>query len=206
MRILLLSRSRVVQELVKLGLNRLENARLEIVENPETLRGDHYDLLLVDDGFEREFRNMDAAHLIAGQRVLLGKAEETAAEEMYSGILAKPFLPGDIRTLLEETEYASSDTGKVDEEHVAAEAAEITGGTEILDEAEIEKIRRLLDVEMTEEDPIGKEKDTGEMFRAETVYSIEEFLQLLERGKVKKLRKILQGAKIHITIEIPEEG
>jgi len=205
MRVLLLSRSRVVQELVKLGIKSLETVELEIVEEPSELQGDRYDLLLLDDGYLREFSAPEADHLIVGRRVLLGREERDA--EAWDRVLPKPFLPGDIREILVE-ESPEPEEEEADLEAFLREELEREKETAVLDGEEIRRIRSLLD-ESPEEQPSGELSDLPEPEvspERDRAYSVDEILDLLERVKVKKLRKVLQGATIRISIEFPEEG
>jgi hypothetical protein len=204
MRILLLSRNRVVQELVKLGIGDAEGAELEIAGGASELRGDRYDLLLLDDRLFRESGSEIREHLIAGYKVILGDPGDRSLSELFDGIVPKPFLPGDVRKVMEEA-FTSERPERAEDEGLAAFVEEEAGVTEVLDEEEIRRIRRLLndEPEATEE---GREDSDGAALLSGESYRFEELMALLEESKVKKLKKLLRGARIHISIEFPEEG
>jgi hypothetical protein len=203
MRILLLSRNRVVQELVKLGIKGRDEVRLEIAETLSEIKGDRYDLLLADDQMEEATDAERLEHLIAGRRILLG-GEERAEEQGYDGCLEKPFLPGDIGGLLDRKEERRS--GREDEDLAEFLEMELEGAAEdtaVLDGEEIRRIRRLLD---GEEVSVSQMRDGGESTPAERPYDAETLLEMLERIKPKRLRRLLRGATVHIRIEFPEEA
>jgi hypothetical protein len=203
MRVLLLSRNRVVQELVKLGSGGVDGIELEIASLPSEVLRDRYDLLLLDGRYLREEGPKIWEHLMVGQTVLLGDPREQELAEHFDTVLTKPFLPGDIRTILEEHSVAEAEADEERdtlseflEETLEREEAE----SEVLDAEELRRIRRLLN----EEEP---ETDISEVSTSGSAgLDIDEFLELLEGTKMKKLRKLLRGARIHVTIEFPEEG
>ncbi len=201
MRILLLSRNRVVQELVRLGLRQIEGARLEVLDRPEALTSDHYDLIFEEDRFLEGLGEIGIDHLLAGRRILLGDPSLLSDPQRFDAVIPKPFLPADIqKALLQDP----SEEGAVGQESIRdfleEEGLSPDGeGTEILDEEEIRRIRRLLEGEI--------EESASEMGResAEQTIDVETFLEMLERFRSKKLKKILRGARIRLTIEFPEE-
>jgi hypothetical protein len=203
MRVLLLSRNRVVRELVKLGLRGVESLELEIPEPGSLPRYDRYDLVFEEDRYAEELQLLGLEHLLASRRILLGERGAPAEKDRYDRIIPKPFLPEDIRAALSEAEESESP----DTEESLDAFAEIGGGseaeTEVLDREEILRIRRLLEGEVeSEAAPEPAEVSVGAQ---RDFYDFDEFLELLERCKVKKLRQLLQGSRIHLTIEFPEE-
>lgn len=202
MRILLLSRNRVVQELVKLGVRETGGAELEIVDGTAVPLSDHYDLILIEDRFAKGLGEIGIEHLLAERRILLGDPSFLAEEGHFDAIIPKPFLPADIRqTLLREKPAEESVPRRtsirefLEDEGVGSERGE----TEILDEEEIRRIRRLLEGEIEESVARTEIEASEQRIDAET------FLELIERFRGKKLRKILRGATIRISIEFPEE-
>jgi hypothetical protein len=201
MRILLLSRNRVVQELVKLGIKGREEIRLEIADSLSEVRGDHFDLLLADDQLAERVHGEELEHLIAGRRILLGKAGGSVAEG-YDAVLGKPFLPGDIERLLGQRIDL-----ELEEEEDLREflEGELASGTEVLDAEEIQRIRQLLDEGTAETPEQEEEREPRKRPGEERSYDVESLLEMLERVKPKQLRKLLRGATVHIRIEFPEE-
>jgi len=204
MRVLLLSRNRVVQELVKLGSGGIEGVELEIAAEPSGIRGDHFDLLLLDERYVQEKGAEAWEHLIVARTVLLGDRDETTAGR-FDDILAKPFLPADIRRILEQStslpeEKRVSDTLGSFLKDEELETTERRKDAEILDSEELRKIRQLLN----EEEPLPELSEVTTPM--ETTMGIDDFVALLEGNRVKKIRKLLKGAKIQLIIEFPEEG
>ena len=201
MRILLLSRNRVVQELVKLGVREIEGAYLEIVDRLEAPDAGRYDLILEEDRFVNGAEEIGIDYLLAGRRILLGDPSGVSERSRFDAVIPKPFLPSDIQKVLrqEAGEEFSPERGSIreflEEEGVSMDEEE----TEILDEAEIRRIRRLLEGEIEESAARMEIEPSEQRIDAET------FLELIERFRGKKLRKILRGATIRISIEFPEE-
>jgi len=194
MRVLLLSPSRVVHELVKLGTVSLEEVELDITRAPDEVGGDRYDVLLIDDRYLLEEAGDPLEHLLAGKKVLLG-AEKISGFSSFDTVIKKPFLPEDIRKLLEEIPEQEIEIPS------SSSSVERRPSTEVLDAEEIEKIRSLLD----DEGSGSREIYPSGAGSKEQVYTLEDLLDLLDRQKAKKLKKLLRGAKIHLTIEWPEE-
>jgi len=192
MRVLLISRNRVVQELVKLAVKEMEDLELEFAEDPDGLQGDRYDVLLMDDQIKDPAMLEGMEHLIAERRVLLGEYSERHPEEEYDTRVAKPFLPREIRRALRKD----------------------SGGTRVLDEEEVWQIRQLLEGVEEEEEQIPEEPEQGffplsseeeEPDGSAAVMRPEELIALVERLGTKKVRKLLKGARISIEIHWPEE-
>jgi hypothetical protein len=201
MRILLLSRNRVVQELVRLGLRQIEGARLEVLDRPEAPASDRYDLILEEDRFLEGAGEIGIDHLLAGRRILLGDPSLLPERSSFDAVIPKPFLPADIRkAILEEpAEEKRPEQGSI-RDFLEEEGLDPAGeSTEILDEEEIRRIRRLLEGEI--EEPVAQMRREP----AEQTIDAETFLELVERFRSKKLRKLLRGATIRLSIEFPEE-
>ncbi|WP_292658219.1 hypothetical protein [Nitratifractor sp.] len=200
MRILLLSRNRVVQELVRLGLREIDGAELEIVNGAQGPASDHYDVILEEDRFLEGFGEIGIDHLLAGRRLLLGDPSLLPEESRFDAVIPKPFLPADIQKALrlkpieENRPERENIRDFLEEEGVTPEES-----TEILDEEEIFRIRRLLEGEIDE--PVAQMQSEA----AEQTIDAETFLELVERFRSKKLKKLLRGATIRLTIEFPEE-
>jgi hypothetical protein len=199
MRVLLLSRNRVVQELVRMGSRELPGLELEVLGELSGLKHDRYELLLVDERFEGEG---ELEHLLVQRRVLLGDPERAEAEG-YDTVLPKPFLPRDIRRLL-EVEAPEEERWEA-EERLAFADLEREAETEVLDGEEIRRIRALLDSEESDETEMEKSERSpgGEEVRS---LSVDELFELLEGMRPKKLRKLLRGATIHLSIHFPEDA
>ncbi len=200
MRILLLSRNRVVQELVRLGLRPIKGVELEILDRPEPPASDRYDLILEEDRFVEEIREIGIDHLLAGRRILLGDPSGLPDRSGFDAVISKPFLPADIQKVLQsEPDDKTGHERESIRDFLEEERLRFDEETEILDEEEIRRIRRLLEGEI--------EEPSSEMTfnPSEQTLDVETFLELIERFRSKKLKKLLRGATIRISIEFPEE-
>ena len=200
MRVLLLSQNRVVRELVKLGVKEVPGAELEIADGADLTAADRYDLILVDDRILKG-KEVGLEHLLAARRVLLG--EETGSET-FDTIIAKPFLPEDIRRLLERKVLEPEEQKR---EGLHGFFEEETA-PEVLDEEELRRIRQLLDGEAEikpEEESLPAPLKNESWEDPGGVYSFEAFLELLQRQKIKRLKKLLGGATVEIKIHFPKE-
>jgi hypothetical protein len=196
---------------VKLGLREVGEIELEIPDKGELPEHDRYDVILVEDHYAESLQTEGLEHLLASRRILLGEVSETPLVAAYDTILPKPFLPEEIRSaVLGEDDEEEPSLVRESLENFVAKSEETQEGTEILDEEEIRRIRRLLEGEMEEEMERGPMTPPQEALHQKKAlhqasYDVEEFMELLEKCKIKKLKRLLRGGRIHITIEFPEE-
>jgi len=206
MKILLLSRNRVVKELVKLAVRELE-ASMETAEELPSVRGDRYDVLLADETAIdiSRLRELDDL-LLVQRRVLLGNRPADAGK-YFEVCISKPFLPDDIVRAIRGERGDGS--GKKGEKRSGFSGKTAAGRpeekqTRILDPEEIETIQRLLDEEIFPEDSGAREEGLGE--ESSTVsMDAGRLIELLEKMKTSKLRKLLKGAEITLKIRFPEK-
>ena len=213
MKILLLSRNRVVREMVRLAA-REAGAELESVGAITEVEGDRYDLLLMDasSSEERSFEALQEHLLVARKGVIA--SEENGIYEGFDFTVSKPFLPSDILRIIRESTHseAASEAKEMSlgaflsdrEEPGQGEAEEMP--THVLDGEEISKIRTLL--EETEEGSrsgIGATSSEPEHREVETEQDVEEWIDRLFSMKPKRLKKLLKGAEVTITIRFPGE-
>jgi hypothetical protein len=189
-----------------LGLREIDEIELEILDRGEPPAYDRYDVIVEEDHFAGSSQSEEGMeHLLASRRILLGDSSQVSSPVNYDEILSKPFLPEEIRSaVLGEIAEQEPLPSEESLEHFLEEGEGERGGTKILDEGEIQRIRRLLEGEMEEEmekSPAASPKEA--LHRAS--YDVDEFVELLERCKIKKLKRLLRGSRIHITIEFPEE-
>jgi len=205
MKVLLLSPSRVVREMVRLAAEKAQ-AKLECVEDLSQVREDHYDLLLVDEYSSHDVESLKE-HLIVGTTVLI-HSPENLSREGYDHSVAKPFLPSDILRIVESRKSES----KVPEESFTLDeftTVSIGQETRVLDGEEIAKIRSLLLEESEEEsEEMGGIEGIEEEEREELSLSVdpEELIGYLRSMKPKKLKKMLEGAEVTITLRFPKKG
>jgi len=195
MRILLVSRNRVVQELIKLALKDIEALELEVIDKVDTPRYEKYDLIFEEDYQVLENRILDLERIEASKRILLGDIDRVEKVN-YDYIVTKPFLPSDIRRAIDRIDESKSLDSKTQEVLSKNQELKAEIETEILDRDEVMLIRRLLEDEFETDKPF-KEMEQNSRISLD----IEEFLRLLKECKVKKLRQFLKGARINIEIE-----
>jgi len=195
MRILLLTRNHVVREFIELVADRM-GAVLEVREKAEGLLNQGIDFLFVDDRGE----------LLEQSLPLLGSLEHAEHVVLYNEVkevhslfdrqIKKPFLPSDIQEILEDTVAP-----------VAHQAED-----QILNIQDIEEIKTLLEDEgmeiVSEEDLVDEIDTTKEVELMETEVAADSEAKLLEaimQMEPKKIRKLLRGAEVQISIKFPKE-
>ena len=194
MKVLLFTPSRVVREMVRLATEKA-GAELEWVTGPEQVSGDRYELVLVDDAVALDPESL-REHLIIGETAWIHNLERPL-DERYDHSVIKPFLPSDILSLL-DGESAFEVTERMDETAGDSEALQSVLETRVLDEKEVARIRSLL--EEDEEESVRKRPGEGSMR-----LDVEELIDLLTHLKPRKLRKLLQGAELTLTVRFPKE-
>ena len=203
MRVLLFSRSRVVREMVRLAADKA-GAKLECVENPSEVAEDRYDLLLIDEYPPLDLESLKE-HLLIGATVLI-HSPDRPAEEGYDYTVAKPFLPSDILRIVERRESVPEKTEpEITLEGFVADEEEEEGVPRILDGGEIAKIRSLLSDDHEEEISLIEELSGEEAEESGLQLDAEELIDRIFSMKPKKLKKLLQGAEVTITLRFPKE-
>ncbi|WP_292664233.1 hypothetical protein [Nitratifractor sp.] len=194
MKVLLFTPSRVVREMVRLATEKA-GAELECVTAPEQVSSDRYELVLVDDAIALDPESL-RAHLIVGETVWIHGLEHPL-DERYDHSIIKPFLPSDILSLLHrELPFPEEEE---DENLVDFRGTESEETTRVLDREEVARIRSLLEDNNEEPDETHRRGDGGIRLDAE------ELIELLATLKPKKLKKLLQGAEVTLTVRFPKE-
>ena len=213
MKILLLSRNRVVREMVRMAA-REAGAELESVGAIGEVEGDRYDLLLMDASSSEE-RSLEALqeHLLVARKGVIA-SEENGEHEGFDFTVPKPFLPSDILRVIRESTLSEA----------AAEEKEMTLGmflsgredlgrgkaempTHVLDGDEISKILTLLEeTEESSQSGMGATFAEPDRQKVELRQDSEEWIDRLFSMKPKRLKKLLAGAEVTITIRFPGEN
>ena len=194
MKVLLLTRNHVVRDFVALVTGRME-AVLEVQEHVEEITEEAYEFLLVDDrgSFLEDglalMERMDFPQSI----VLYSEGKENHA--YFDHKIKKPFLPSDIQQILESETVVEGTLQKEEQ---------------ILNLQDIEEIRGLLEsegMEIVSEEELADEIEMGYgLLEAEKKRSVEEeLLAALSHMEPKKIRKLLNGAEVTLTIRFPKE-
>ncbi|WP_456434136.1 hypothetical protein [Nitratifractor sp.] len=191
MQIVLITKNRIVREMLRIAAESV-GAALTVVDAPAAIPPGEIDWIFVDD-LDREACETlpDDPAAYTAETVCLHR-ESVAPPEGYDHYLAKPFLPADVVALLGERSGGSDEA------------------TQVLDAAEIETIRELLQKAEAEPEALTEETQEREepeenAPRKETIrLEGEAFFEELARLKPKQLRKLLSGAEVTITIRFPE--
>ncbi|WP_457602512.1 hypothetical protein [Nitratifractor sp.] len=193
MKVLLFTPSRVVREMVRLATEKA-GAELECVTGPEQVSGDRYDLVLVDDAVALDPESL-SEHLIVAETVWIHNVERPL-DERYDHSVIKPFLPSDILSLLQRDFSIAQEEDESPEDFAAMEAEETP---RVLDEEEVARIRSLLEEDEESEETDKKKEESIRL-------DADELIDLLTTLKPKKLRRLLQGAEVTLTVRFPKEA
>jgi len=195
MKVLLMTRNHVVREFVELVADRV-GADLEVVTGADAISGNAYTFVVVDDrGTLLEEGRAVVEGLECTSVVLYNVAKE--AHEIFDYQVKKPFLPSEIQAILEAQEETTD---------------------AVLNLQDIEEIRRLLEGEgmeivseetlaeavITEETLSSKETSAEEDTKSERTTE-EKILEALVQMEPKRIRKLLKGAEVTLTIRFPKE-
>ena len=228
MHILLVNTNPVVSRLIAMKTRENADISVEEIDGKGVMPGEWYDLLFIDAeccGAKELKRHLKKIH--AAKKILLTTDREGAGEGV-DGMILKPFLPSEISSLLQpilESGESVREKKRVDEATALPEKRREEGGVEslVLDGEEIEKIKQLLIDEESEEqrrtieEPKEERSGAGRDSRKKGHGSSGKkrakrrdlergFLEALTEMKPKKIRKLLEGAELHITIKFPEEA
>ena len=195
MKILLLTRNHVVKEFIELVADRV-GAVLEVWDRVEEVIDARYDFFFVDDRgvFLEESQGLLGVLGVCQNVVLY--SEPHALHTRFDLRVKKPFLPSDIQTILENAPAS--------DEHLLED--------QILNIQDIEEIKSLLEHEgmqiVSEEDLIDEiDTELGIKNRKteQRLDTQEKLLEALVHMEPKRIRKLLRGAEMHITIKFPKE-
>jgi DNA-binding response OmpR family regulator len=217
MRVLLISHNHTVQEMVALALREMEGVELVTAQAADHVEPTTYDLIFVDDALPLYQESIVLAQTLGVEAIVLLAQGMNAEADRFPQVLRKPFLPSEIRALVEEQEariHSHADTsGSVEdvptslpEKKKKKKKSRQTNAAEVLDMDEINTIKSLLEEEgleiVGEEDLAEKVMQTEETAMLE---SQEALIQALRTMRPKKIRKLLKGAKVRIEITFPKD-
>jgi len=196
MKILLLTRNHVVREFVELVADRV-SAQLEVRDVVEGIEDEGYDFLFVDDRGDLLEQSISLVDMLDTQRNVVLYNETKAIHDLFDQAVKKPFLPSDIQAILEEK--------VVSRVHLEED--------QILNIQDIDEIKSLLEDEGME---IVSEEDLVDEITAESGLQIveseadpsmeEKLMEAITEMEPKKIRKLLRGAEVTITIRFPKES
>jgi len=198
MRVLLLTHNHVVREFVGIASDKVE-ANLDIVDTISGVDIDSYDIFFVDDRDGLLSSSLElVAELSRCKSVLL---YNTLADEhsSFDIEIKKPFLPSDIELVLHNIDNAHS----------------LSYSEQILNPTDIDEIKALLDSDNlsnpTRETLADRIKKTKNKAIKDNNISVDEssietqLLGALSNMERKKIKKLLSGAEVTISIKFPKE-
>jgi len=233
--ILLINTNPVISRLISFNTRNDATVLVDEVKGAGAVPEVQYDLLFVDDNccgkdeIKKYIRDVRAR-----KKILFGSGGENSIEDIDS-VIVKPFLPSDIATVIQSMLQDGNDIEDIGTEDEGglpvpddSEDTDILNQSDeslILDSGEIEKIKQLLldeeedstgdkkytedaDIEAKREkkSPKIKKKSKKQKKSKEKKVSREErILEALTEMKPKKIRKLLDGAEVSITISFPKE-
>ena len=187
MKILIISNSLIVQELLKLVLDNREDSA-EYIQRAQDADDINYDIVFIDDFIPELKAQIDfVKSRLKAKRVILLGGEDLELGSVVDIVLKKPFLPTDIEDILEKFNTEDIDTN-------------------ILDPDEIAKIKALMELdedssedELTYIDMLENRENLKLKKRA-----AKEFLYEILSLDKKELKSLLKGAKVSIKVEFKE--
>jgi len=193
MKVLLLTRNHVVREFTALVADRM-GIDLEVQEYGDSAARGEYDFLLVDDRGTLLEEGLALMKRLDVLRSIILYSEKKNHHEFFDHKIKKPFLPSDIQYILESQPIKN--TSKEEEQ--------------VLNIQDIEEIRGLLESEgmeiVSEEELVDEIEMEHEVSEAEKeTYMEEQLLMALRNMEPKKIRKLLKGAEMTLTIRFPKE-
>ncbi|RLA70515.1 MAG: hypothetical protein DRG30_09175 [Epsilonproteobacteria bacterium] len=220
MRILLINTNPVISRLFSWNTNDDDTIRIDEIDSLEKISEVYYDVVFLDEKccdakqISTYLRKMNV-----GEKILFSTQEESIIDEIDRVIL-KPFLPSEIMTVLQSalSDREEKEGALVSEKSISLTEEITNEDYSVLDGGEIEIIKQLLledDLEVNEErigkdemelDDEGIEKNyqTQEKQKSSTGFE-EKLLESLFEMKPRKIRKLLGGAEVSITIKFPKE-
>jgi len=190
MKILVISNSLIIQELLKLVLDNREDSA-EYIQRAQDAEDINYDILFIDDFISDLKAQIDFAKssLRAKRVILLGGEEDLELGSLVDIALKKPFLPTDIEDVLEK--FNTKDLN-----------------TNVLDPDEVAKIKALMELDETSrEDKLSyiDKLENRENLKLKKKSAKEFLVEILELNK-KELKGLLKGAKVSIKVEFKDSN
>ena len=176
--ILLLNTNLVIFELLSLGLEDIDSKLTEIATK-QSLPQDFYDIVFIDDSYG----TIDDIQLAINQlnvekKILLSNSKQSSLKGITQ-IITKPFLPIDIFTVAKKR-------------------------TSILDLEEIQSIKELLDDEVVTSFDTNIPTSPKKRKKKRKKTEIHTLIEQIRSMKTKKIKQILEGADITISIKFPK--
>jgi DNA-binding response OmpR family regulator len=219
MRVLLISHNHTVQEMVALALREMESVELVVAQAADQVEPTTYDLIFVDDALPLYQESIALAQTLGVEAIVLLAHGANMEAHRFPQMLRKPFLPLEIRALVEERNAVihsqSIETVSTENQSIVPikkrkkkkkNKSRIAKQTEVLDIDEIQTIKALLEEEGLE--IVGEEELTEKVIQAGNNKAWDNqkaLVQALRTMRPRKIRKLLKGATVRIEIAFPED-
>ncbi len=186
MKILYVGRRKIVSEILKKAVEQTENDFIQ-VDNPDDVDA-QYEMIFVD--YEISDELCEKEDIDFEDIVIMASSYDDVDDDIECEVLRTPFLPSEVASII-QSRYESRDMSIKNEDTESL-------GVDILDPEEIDIVKSFL--KDVEDEDLSKNDSEESM-----VLTPEELIDLIMRLKVKKIRKILEGAKIELKITFPKE-
>ena len=197
MNILVVSYSTIVLELLKMVF-KSESIKSEHVKSLKDSKDESYNIIFIDDSTPNLTQEIEEIidNYSYNKLILIGSNKE--AEELVDIVINKPFLPKDIKDIIESIDIEELETPKTKE-------------TKVLDPTEIERIKALMSLEEELEESLSLESTFFELLEDKESLNLKkkgakEFLYECTNLTPKELKKLLKGAKVSIKIKFKSDS
>ncbi len=205
--------------MISLAIHNIKDAVLDIAESIEEIPAQEYDWVLVDDTVPMYQESLSFSKKLSSSHTVLLYHPENKATEGFDILIAKPFLPDEIRQSIEnhrETPPSTSEKSKINGEKADKKKVKMKTDktqTQVLNLEEIETIKALLEedgLEIVHEEELAntvlsEEHKATKKKKKQKRDPQQELIDAILKMKPKKIRKLLKGAKVTIKIKFPED-
>ena len=166
MKILLLNDNPVVNKLVTLSAQKTSDT-LDVVDNVESIEGDNYDLLVVDDTLYSDEVMSMLNEKITFSKSLYIRSRDAEAVDSFTSTLVKPFLPTDLVELFATFGQEISSETEIDNNEEIPELEDIDLENDSIEEEDDEDTLELDDIDLESDevldlDELNLEDDISE--------------------------------------------
>lgn len=231
MQILLVNTNPVISRLISL-VTGSANIHIDEITGYEVVPQGRYDILFMDEDCCNEEGIKAFSNKVTARKKILFSSQKEKIVEGIDSVVAKPFLPSEISRVIEtlpERPEETFDAGDVVSAGVDENKSDQEIENSILDSAEIEKIKQLLTEEWLEiaeneesdmepeelmieekeqkkkKEPIKKKKEkiSRKIKKKEAKFE-KNLLEAMRAMKPRKIKKLLKGAEVSISIRFPK--
>jgi hypothetical protein len=206
MNILLVNTNPVVSRLLSLHSRRDFTIDVDEIKGGEPIPRGRYDIVFVDEQcchirqIEKYLQGISAA-----KKIVLSSGSDSQID-WADGVIKKPFLPSEIsKALSSYIDSFEDDLDDLDDLDAFFEESLYDSSLSVLNRDEIKKIQYLLENEESQEfeELVVPKKEEG--IKVEDGVFENKLLVALMKMKPKKIKKLLQGAEVTVTIKFPKE-